>query len=235
MYDVIIVIPDLHAPWQHPDTIPFLKKVKQMYFPFGRQLVVSIGDEVDYAKLSFHTSSPNIGVDEVSEYAMAKLFLQKLYQVFPEMTVLKGNHTIMPQRKAEAAGIPDVMLKSFPELYETPSWKWVNELVVDTVHGPVKFKHQGGSANVLNVSKTESMSFVQGHYHTKFNLTYWGTPESLKFAMQMPTLIDDEQYAFKYNKTSAARPMLGCGVIVNGIPLLIPMITKNGRWVGNDV
>ena len=47
-------------------------------------------------------------------------------------------------------------------------------------------------------------------------------------------LIDDETYAFMYNKTYIPRPALGIGLITDGVPELIPMILdENKRWVGN--
>ena len=37
--------------------------------------------------------------------------------------------------------------------------------------------------------------------------------------------------AFEYNKLQKSRPVIGTGVIIDGLPRLIPMVLKqNGRW-----
>ena len=41
----ILVISDLHTPYEHPDVVPFLTAIKAKYKP---DTVVCIGDEIDY-------------------------------------------------------------------------------------------------------------------------------------------------------------------------------------------
>ena len=44
-------------------------------------------------------------------------------------------------------------------------------------------------------------------------------------------MIDDSALAFNYNKTTMKRPIIGCALIENGLPRLLPLIkNKNGRW-----
>jgi hypothetical protein len=51
--------------------------------------------------------------------------------------------------------------------------------------------------------------------------------------MRVGCMIDDESLAFEYNKTTLQRPVIGCGIIINGQPSLIPMVlNKKGRWIG---
>jgi hypothetical protein len=39
--------------------------------------------------------------------------------------------------------------------------------------------------------------------------------------------------AFHYNKVFVKRPIIGCGMIMDSQPKLIPMVLKsNGRWNG---
>ena len=55
--------------------------------------------------------------------------------------------------------------------------------------------------------------------------TIWG--------MNVGCLIDDQKLAFEYNKINPNKPMLGTGVVVEGVPLLIPMILDaKGNWNG---
>ena len=79
----ILVISDLHVPFEHPDTVPFLKAVKSQFKPTD---VVQIGDEADFHALSFHDSDPDLpSAGEELEKAIAKL--QPIYKLFPKVTV----------------------------------------------------------------------------------------------------------------------------------------------------
>lgn len=53
----VLVIPDTHAPYEHPDTLEFLAAVAARYRP---DTVVHLGDEADKHALSFHDSDPNL-------------------------------------------------------------------------------------------------------------------------------------------------------------------------------
>ena len=45
--------------------------------------------------------------------------------------------------------------------------------------------------------------------------------------------LDDESLAFSYNKINPKRPLIGCGIILDGQPKLLPMVLEvGGRWNG---
>jgi len=67
------------------------------------------------------------------------------------------------------------------------------------------------------------MSCVQGHFHEKFGINYWGNSLGLYFSMQVGCLIDDTNYAFAYNNVNLKRPVIGCGLIIDGVPTLEAM------------
>jgi hypothetical protein len=50
--------------------------------------------------------------------------------------------------------------------------------------------------------------------------------------MGVGCLIDPHSPAFQYDKKNiVSRPVLGSGVVIEGIPSVIPMtLTKSGRW-----
>ena len=50
---VIMCIPDLHTPFEHPDAFAFTKYIKNKYKP---TLIINGGDEVDFSQISFHKS-----------------------------------------------------------------------------------------------------------------------------------------------------------------------------------
>jgi len=49
----ILFISDMHVPYHHPNTVPFLKMLKDRYSPTR---IICLGDEVDKHGLSFHGS-----------------------------------------------------------------------------------------------------------------------------------------------------------------------------------
>ena len=90
----------------------------------------------------------------------------------------------------------------------------------------------GRSADVLKVSQTMGMSAVQGHYHTKFLISWWANPDNLFFGMNVGCLINQKSLAFHYAKNFKTRFILGCGIIIDGIPRLLPLVLNDkGRWI----
>ena len=80
------------------------------------------------------------------------------------------------------------------------------------------------------------MSVVQGHYHSKFSLEFTANPMHLYFAMQCGCLINQKSLAFNYAKNFPNRFILGCAIIIDGTPRLLPMALNNrGDWIGSVV
>lgn len=225
----ILVISDMHVPFEHPDTLKFLKAIKKKYNP---NEVIQIGDEVDFHALSFHDSDPNLpsAGDELKE-AISKL--KPYYVLFPKVTVIESNHGSMVLRKALANGMPKAVLKSYNEILEAPrGWQWKFDAVLKTALGPVYFCH-GKSGAAGRLASQYGCSAVQGHYHEKAQITYISTPEKLMFDMHVGCLADDKSLALGYNKINVKRPIVSIGLIIDGIPQLIPMVLNlKGRWIG---
>jgi len=77
------------------------------------------------------------------------------------------------------------------------------------------------------------MCSVAGHYHNTFKIEYWANPLGLYWGMQTGCLIDDRSFAFNYNNVNLHRPLIGTGLIINGLPILEPMVLDSeGNWVG---
>lgn len=226
----ILVISDLHIPYEHPDALKFLKAIKRKYKP---TMVISLGDEVDKHALSFHDSDadlPSAG-DELKR-AIKKL--KALEKVFPEMTIIDSNHGSLAVRKFKHHGIPLKYLASQNDIYEVgPGWKWVNDLTVKLPNGQDCYFVHGISKNGVKVAQQRGVCVVQGHYHTEFRIDYVGNPERLLWSLQAGCLIDKKSLAFAYDKVNVQRPVIGTGMIIDSQPLLIPMVlNKRGRWVG---
>ena len=228
----ILVISDMHLPYQHKDSIKFLKEIKKEFKP---DTTISIGDLLDQHALSFHDSSPEL-YSAGHELDKAKEYVKELESVFPKLIEVDSNHSSMIYRRALKHGLPRAYLKDYGDFLETKKWKWVDDLTLTMSNGQRCFFTHGRSADVLKVSQTMGMSAVQGHYHTKFVISWWANPDNLFFGMNVGCLIDQKSMAFNYAKNFRTRFIIGCGIIIDGIPRLLPMVlNQKGDWIGKIV
>ncbi len=216
----ILVISDIHAPYHHPDTIPFLKMLKDKYNPTR---IISVGDEQDLHASSFHTHDPDL-LSPGDELKAARKFMKELEQVFPEMDIMSSNHGDLYYRKAKHHGIPLHVIRDYNEVLGVgDGWKWHPDLTVELPNGQKVYFCHGKSANGLKLSQSMGMSCVQGHYHNSFGIQYWSSPLELHWSMQVGCLIDDKSLSMAYNKLTVHRPIIGCGLIIDGKPVLEAM------------
>lgn len=225
----ILVISDLHCPYQHPDAHRFLSAVKNRYKP---DQIVCIGDEVDFHALSYHESNPDLP-SAGEELRKAIIALKPIYKMFPKVTVIESNHGSMVLRKSLSAGIPTKAIRSYNDVLDAPKgWKWVFDTIIETALGPVYFCH-GKAAAPGKLASQYGMSTVQGHFHEKSQVNYISTPEKLMFDAHTGCLANDKSLALGYNKVNPKRPIVSLLVIINGIPQIVPMVlNRNGRWTG---
>ena len=226
----ILIISDMHVPYQHPDTMDFLKEVKAQFKPTR---VLNVGDEVDKHAMSFHDSDPDLpSAGDELEKAIEEL--QPLYELFPKMDLVESNHGSMVYRKGKHHGIPRKYLRDYGEILEAPEgWQWSDSLLIPLPNGQELFVTHGLRKDGMKLAQQMGCNVVQGHYHTEFNIKYSSSPSQLYWSMQIGCLIDDKCLAFHYNKTTAIRPIIGVGMVIEGQPLLIPMILdRGGKWIG---
>ena len=213
----------------HKDAVDFLEAIKTKYKPTR---VVLSGDEVDYHAISFHDSDPDLA-SAGEELIDAIDSLKPIYEMFPKADILESNHGSLVLRNALSVGLPRAVFRPYREILQAPKkWTWHFDLTIETALGKVYFHHSKG-VNAKKNSQAMGMSFVQGHHHESFEIMYWGNPNSLLFGMTVGCLVDTESLAMAYNKNNLKRPVIGLGVIENGIPRLEPMILNSkGRWIG---
>ena len=230
--DAILLISDLHAPYQHKDSLAFLAAIKEKYKP---KRVINLGDEVDYHALSFHASDPDLDSAGI-ELERAKAVMSKLKQLFPTMDLIHSNHGSMVYRKAKVNGMPRHVLKSYNEILGVDEqWVWHNDLTIETSRNLIYFCH-GKKKNSEAYAKSIGCCVVQGHYHEDFRIGYVNSPGGVLWGMNIGCLIDDKELAFEYNKVNPNKPMLGTGVILNGVPKLIPMtLDEKGNWINEII
>lgn len=235
VYRSILVIPDQHAPYHHQDALAFLQHVARTFPP---DLVVNLGDEADKHAMSFHDSDPNL-MSAGDELEAAKKWLGKLAAAFPNQLVCDSNHGSMHYRKAKAHGIPVQYLKSYRDILFPDGggegWAWAENWRVRTPLGDVMFKHQPSGPILVDAAHNQCNLMV-GHHHGNFSVEYTASSAALYWGAYSGCLIDKDSMAYAYGKHTLRKPVLGCTVIINGCPLLVPMLmNKNGRWVGPNV
>jgi len=225
----ILVISDTHAPYQHRDTIRFLAAIKDKYDP---DRIIHIGDEVDFHAMSFHPSDASL-YSAGDELKAARDVIWQIEELFPRVTVIESNHGSMAYRKLLVAGIPREMLRPYKKILDVKNWNWKHHHIETLPNKqPCYFVH-GKTANTRTLFTNQMMSSVQGHFHEKFEIVFSGNGERLNFGMTVGCLIDDSSMAFAYNKVFVKRPVIGCGMILDSQPHLIPLVmNRKGRWNG---
>jgi len=227
----ILVVSDLHVPYHHVDSIPFLSAIKKHYDP---DTIVFTGDEIDGHCISFHDTDPDLPFSPSSELEKSIEYLKEFYELFPKAYILESNHGSLVYRRQKHSGLPRSVFKSYNEILEAPStWTWVPDLTLKASNGEDIYFHHSLSNSALLASRSIGMNYVQGHCHTKFELSYWASPTGVKWGATVGCLIDFDSLAFNYAKGNLKRPIIGCGIIIQGIMVLLPLIMNNkGRWVG---
>ncbi len=225
----VLIISDTQIPFQHKDYLAFLKAVAKKY---KTEETVHIGDEVDFGGLGEWDKDPD-GFSAGHELKEALKELQKLYKAFPKVKACTSNHTARPFRRAFKYGIPKAFIRDYSEFLEAPKgWQWRESWIIDEV----QYEHGegfSGRQGAIKAAEQNMRSTVIGHIHSHAGIQYVANPRYLIFGFNVGCLIDNKSYAFAYNKKFKAKPIISCGVVINGVPLLVPMfLNKRGRWTG---
>ena len=227
--DVILVFGDLHIPYHRDGAMEFLEAINEKYKPTK---VICTGDEIDSHAMSFHDTDPDNpgGGDELDN---AISYMRELYELFPVVDLVDSNHGSMVFRKAKVGGIPMKYIRSMKEVLEAPEgWNWHKDYMCTMSNGQDLFVTHGLKKNTLRLAEQYGCCVAQGHYHEDSGIQYSSSPRQLIWGCSVGSLIDDKTLAFEYNKTNLKRPILSCVLITNGIPKIIPMTIKNGKWNG---
>lgn len=225
--NIVLAIPDLHCPFQHPDALDFIKHVRDK---FNVDEVVMLGDEIDAHAFSRWPKDPD-GMSPGHELKAAIEALIPWYVEFPEMKVCISNHTIRPKKMMRDIGIPAALWPTYSTMLNAPDgWTWHEKIEIDGVlymHGD---QGKGGMKGWTGNSEVYHKSVVVGHWHSKAGV-FW---DSKMFNLNAGCLIDASAYAFEYARHSHKKANLGCGLVVNGeVGHFLPMrVDDNNRWIG---
>jgi len=220
----ILVIPDLQIPFQHAYALTFLKRVRD---EFRCDTTVCVGDEWDNCALSKYPKNPD-GLSAGDEHRRAMRASKPFYEAFPDVLLCESNHRQRLYKRAYEAGIPVEYIRDTSGYMASPKgWRWADRWRVDGIvfeHGD---RASGASCGEKLIDANHA-STVYGHHHDCPGITYRRKAHRTLFAMNVGCLIDENSYAMSYTKMNRSKPVLSCGVILDGVPHIIPMI-KGGR------
>jgi hypothetical protein len=219
-YNCVLVIPDLQIPFQHPYALTFLKMVRDEYKP---DLVVCVGDEWDNCALSRYPKDPD-GMSAGDEYRRARRASKAYYEAFPDVYLCESNHRERLYKRAYEAGIPKDLIKDTSGyMGSPPGWRWADQWIFDGVvyeHGD---RASGANAGERLMDANHA-SVVYGHHHDSPGVTYRQKANKTMFAMNVGCLIDKDAYAMSYTRHNRSKPVLSCGIVLDGTPHVLPMI-----------
>ncbi len=206
------------------DSYPFW--LKTIYEQWSCDRVVMIGDLVDWASISYHPKAPSLKNSEF-EFEQAMEQVQTLYKLFPKADWLIGNHDALSERQALDCGLPTLVLKDYAKLWKVDKWT-VHPRFADLIIDGIIYRHgdkgRGGFFPALSNALLEFTSVVQGHYHSVGGVMYNANNKAKYFGLQVGCGINISRSAMDYGKKFSKRPVLGCGIVIDGkFPLFEPM------------
>ncbi len=214
--DSVLVIADLHLPFEKKGYLDFCKQIQQRV---KCGTVVMIGDLVDNHSLSLKFDQDPDGYSPKHEIEQAKLSLRDWYKAFPKVFLCLGNHDKRVDLKAKHVGLPECVFRPFRDIWELPKgWKDAFSHEIDNVlyiHGT---GYSGDNAH-LKAAYNNRQSTVIGHTHAHGTIGYLANEKDCIFGMNVGSGIDRHTYAFEYGRDFKKKPIISCGVV-----------TDNGRF-----
>lgn len=209
------MVGDLHAPATHPDYLIFCKAMAKKH---KTNKVVFIGDIIDHEAISRHEKNPELP-SALDEFNIALKEVKEWYKAFPKALVCIGNHDERVNRRAKSEGIPSMYLRPYNDVYGTKGWSWEYEHNIDNVlyfHGT----NWSGRSPAFNAACQLRKSVVAGHCHSIASIAFHNNGNDTIFGMNVGAGVDHNHLALSYGRYSLKKPVLSCGVVINGHPYL---------------
>ncbi len=207
----VLAIGDPHEPYTEEGYIDFCLNIKREN---KCGTVILIGDLVDSEGLTLKDLDPNAKSPH-DDIITTRKKLKSWFKAFPDVKFTLGNHDLRLYRKCKRAGIPDICIKAFPDIWELPKrWEISHEFIINNVlynHGFSATKRAAITSAIYN-----RMSTVQGHGHTTSCIDYSASSIDCIFGMSVGSGIDRSAMAFAYGRGFKEKPIVSCGTVENG-------------------
>jgi predicted phosphodiesterase len=191
-----IVLSDPHLPYTRMD---LWEKAHEFNKHFKADNVYSSGDFLDQYALSRFPKKVNSdnGSAEILKCIPQVKLIKKM---FPEMTIMKGNHDDRINKRAQDSGISDLWIRDSLEMIGAPStWKWASEDYINI--GPALLTH-GFLANREKHALWFNQNVIHGHLHAKLGLEYFQRDKKAIWAMCVGAMADKKSIALQYGSLS---------------------------------
>jgi len=199
----------------------YVRFLQDTFDSWGVDRIVHIGDLVDWNSISYHEKHPS-NSNASLEHKKALKQVQSLHKAFPSVDWLIGNHDALTYRQAKTAGIPDIVMKPYADQWEVD---WVvhdrkeQEEMRFRIDGVI-YRHgdggKGGRNAAIKNAQANCRSVVQGHHHSNAGVEYYANQEFRMFGLDVGCGIDMKLLPFEYARRFPRKPVLGCGIVVNG-------------------
>lgn len=190
-----LIMPDLHFPFEHKKALKFCVDVKNKYKPVRN---IQMGDLLDNHRYSFHPDEPE-APSPIQERDMNKDKIKEWGKHFPELTIIRGNHDHMAERKVKASGMLPDMLYPLEIYYDMPTgWKYTEKVETDDV----LIIHGINTKNPLKKALDIRKNVIVAHYHTLFQYREQTHKYDGKqyFGVNAGSLVDDNSIGMVYGK-----------------------------------
>jgi predicted phosphodiesterase len=209
--DHVLVVSDLHIPFEHKDAFNFCIDIRDRV---KCGTIVMIGDLVDNHAINYHEHDPN-GRSPIDEMREADKHLQKWFKAFPSLFLCRGNHDCLIDRKSRTVGLPERAFKPFREIWQLPQgWKDDFSWEIDNVRYQHGTGYSGDNAH-LKAAYNNRQSTVIGHTHSAGAVGYMANEKECIFGANVGCLIDRKAYAFEYGRDFRKKPILSVGVVTD--------------------
>jgi len=208
----VLVIGDTHLPFEHKGYLDFCNDVRKQE---KCGTIVHIGDLVDNHSISYHDHDPDLWSPEYEMQQVDKILVD-WFKVFPELTLTKGNHDCLVDRKGKTVGLPKRCFTPYRDIWKLPDG-WVDVFHID-IDG-VLYKHGtklSGKWAHYNQAIKNRQSTVMGHLPASAGIAFTASEKDCIFGMNVGCGVDAKAAAFAYGEDFPEKPIVSCGVVYNG-------------------
>lgn len=223
MSKVLFVLGDIHIPYMSWKAInQVADDIKRAQDAGDEVKVVQVGDLLDMRAWSRWPKDAE-SENAQREWDNAEIELEKLNKLIPQMHIIFGNHDRRIATRASESQMPRQLVKTLDHYFDFPGWKWhagTDPLIINDVmvlHGDETTYSSAG-----HLATKYGRSVVYGHTH-RMSLEYMALFDKKYWGMNVGWLGDVQQTAFNYSRQSPGKYQLGYGVVVDGIPMLVPL------------
>lgn len=219
----VIVLPDLHIPFCDWNVVQ-----KAYEFFIYRKLsgaklkVIQIGDLTDQKAWSRFQKDPDDLSPEI-EWEETQAQIDRLKQLFPDMTIILGNHDRRIAMKAVEAGLPSQLVRTLPEVFGAPGWLFHTDSKPLQFQGVTYLHGDEFGGRPLIKAQHLGTPLVMGHTH-KMSLEYAPNIHTDIWAVECGNALDENSPAARYSSRSVNKGTKGfVHIDINGIPHLYPV------------